>query len=126
MSPDKHGLEPNEYRQKWALARDNPMAAPNYAERRSALAKSIGLGRKRSEAARSAKGRGKRIAKAKSEAPAGLADDFIAISERHTVAETAEEQHRAIGYIAIHRLGKGDDLAQPNSSLLSQPFVARP
>jgi predicted transcriptional regulator len=46
-----HGLEPDEYRQKWGLARDYPMTAPNYAEKRSALAKSLGLGRKRAEAA---------------------------------------------------------------------------
>ncbi|RVD31002.1 transcriptional regulator, partial [Mesorhizobium sp. M4B.F.Ca.ET.019.03.1.1] len=34
------------YREKWGLARDYPMVAPNYAEQRSALAKASGLGRK--------------------------------------------------------------------------------
>lgn len=63
-----HGLEPNAYRQKWGLARDYPMTAPNYAERRSQLAKSIGLGRKKGEAAPAAKGRGRRGAKAKAPA----------------------------------------------------------
>jgi predicted transcriptional regulator len=41
-----YGLTPDEYRQKWGLARDYPMVAPNYAAQRSALAKSSGLGRK--------------------------------------------------------------------------------
>ncbi|MER8571371.1 MucR family transcriptional regulator [Mesorhizobium sp. M1409] len=41
-----YGLTPDEYRAKWDLPRDYPMVAPNYAAQRSALAKSIGLGRK--------------------------------------------------------------------------------
>ncbi len=41
-----HGLTPEEYRSKWALKSDYPMVAPAYAERRSKLAKEIGLGRK--------------------------------------------------------------------------------
>jgi predicted transcriptional regulator len=41
-----YGLTPDQYREKWGLPRDYPMVAPNYAEKRSALAKSIGLGRK--------------------------------------------------------------------------------
>ena len=40
-------LTPDQYRQKWGLAADYPMVAPNYAEQRRALAKSIGLGTKR-------------------------------------------------------------------------------
>jgi predicted transcriptional regulator len=64
----EHGLEPNEYRQKWGLARDYPMTSPKYAEQRSALAKTIGLGRKKGEAA-PAKRRGRR-AKETTEAPA--------------------------------------------------------
>jgi predicted transcriptional regulator len=42
-----HGMTPNEYRQKWGLNADYPMVAPNYAEQRRTLAKSIGLGTKR-------------------------------------------------------------------------------
>ena len=42
-----HGVSPAEYRQKWGLAPDYPMVAPNYAEQRRTLAKSIGLGTKR-------------------------------------------------------------------------------
>jgi predicted transcriptional regulator len=37
-------LTPDQYREKWGLGADYPMVAPNYAERRSALAKEIGLG----------------------------------------------------------------------------------
>ena len=43
----RFGLTPNEYRAKWELAPDYPMVAPSYATRRSALAKKLGLGRKR-------------------------------------------------------------------------------
>jgi predicted transcriptional regulator len=39
------GLTPEEYRERWGLAPDYPMVAPNYARRRSELAKRIGLGR---------------------------------------------------------------------------------
>jgi predicted transcriptional regulator len=42
-----HNMTPAEYRQKWGLSADYPMVAPNYAEQRRALAKSIGLGTKR-------------------------------------------------------------------------------
>jgi len=42
----KHGLTPEQYRQRWGLARDYPITAPAYAEARSELAKRIGLGRK--------------------------------------------------------------------------------
>jgi predicted transcriptional regulator len=42
-----YSLTPEQYRQKWGLAPDYPMVAPNYAEQRRSLAKSIGLGTKR-------------------------------------------------------------------------------
>jgi predicted transcriptional regulator len=42
-----HGLTPEQYRQKWNLRSDYPMVASNYAAQRSALARKIGLGRKR-------------------------------------------------------------------------------
>ena len=44
-----YGLTPNEYRAKWGLPSDYPMVAPSYAARRSELAKTLGLGRKRQE-----------------------------------------------------------------------------
>ncbi|TGU95015.1 transcriptional regulator [Mesorhizobium sp. M00.F.Ca.ET.151.01.1.1] len=56
-----YGLTPNEYREKWGLKADYPMVAPNYAERRSALAKASGLGRK--PAAKPAKGGNRRSAR---------------------------------------------------------------
>ena len=40
-----YGLSPEEYREKWGLARDYPMVAPAYAAARSHLAKTMGLGR---------------------------------------------------------------------------------
>lgn len=42
----EHGLSPDEYRSKWGLGKDYPMVAPAYADARSNLAKTIGLGRK--------------------------------------------------------------------------------
>jgi predicted transcriptional regulator len=41
-----YGLTPDAYRAKWNLPSDYPMVAPNYATRRSELAKEFGLGRK--------------------------------------------------------------------------------
>ncbi len=37
-------MTPEEYRERWGLSPDYPMVAPNYAKRRSHLAKEIGLG----------------------------------------------------------------------------------
>ena len=42
-----YNMTPEQYRQKWGLSADYPMVAPNYAEQRRKLAKSIGLGTKR-------------------------------------------------------------------------------
>jgi MucR family transcriptional regulator, transcriptional regulator of exopolysaccharide biosynthesis len=44
------GLTPEQYREKWNLPAIYPMVAPNYAAKRSALAKKIGLGQKRRRA----------------------------------------------------------------------------
>ncbi len=41
-----YNLTPEQYRARWNLPADYPMVAPNYAEKRRELAKSIGLGRK--------------------------------------------------------------------------------
>jgi predicted transcriptional regulator len=41
-----YDLSPEEYRDKWDLAHDYPMVAPNYAAARSALAKKMGLGQR--------------------------------------------------------------------------------
>lgn len=50
-----HGLEPDEYRARYGLPADYPMTAPNYAEKRRALAKQIGLGTKGRGGGRKAK-----------------------------------------------------------------------
>lgn len=42
----EYDMSPDEYRARWGLPPDYPMVAPSYSEARSALAKSIGLGRK--------------------------------------------------------------------------------
>ncbi len=47
-----YNMSPEQYREKWGLASDYPMVAPNYAEARSRLAKEMGLGQKRKRAAR--------------------------------------------------------------------------
>ena len=41
-----YGMTPDDYRKRWGLPADYPMVAPEYAEKRRALAKEIGLGRK--------------------------------------------------------------------------------
>lgn len=41
-----YNMTPEEYRERWGLPADYPMVAPNYAKKRSSLAKKIGLGRK--------------------------------------------------------------------------------
>ena len=43
----QYGLSPEDYREKWGLAADYPMVAPNYAKARSNLAKQMGLGQQR-------------------------------------------------------------------------------
>ncbi|WEQ50922.1 MucR family transcriptional regulator (plasmid) [Komagataeibacter oboediens] len=40
-----YGMTVNHYRERWGLPRDYPMVAPNYASRRSVLAREAGLGR---------------------------------------------------------------------------------
>lgn len=68
-----HSLTPQEYRAKWALKADYPMVAPSYAEARSALAKTMGLGRKAPEAAAPEKAPAKK-APARKRAPKAAAE----------------------------------------------------
>lgn len=42
-----YNMTPDQYRERWGLSPDYPMVAPNYATRRSNLAKDIGLGTRR-------------------------------------------------------------------------------
>ena len=55
----KHGLDPQSYRERYGLPPDYPMVAPSYAEKRSALAKAIGLGVPGARAEAKTKGRRK-------------------------------------------------------------------
>ena len=63
------GLTPEQYREKWGLPRDYPMVAPNYAARRSELARSMGLGQKRSGTTRLAAKTAATSSKVSGEAP---------------------------------------------------------
>ncbi len=47
----RHGLTPEEYRERYGLPRDYPMVAASYAAKRSELAKSTGLGQQRKKTA---------------------------------------------------------------------------
>ncbi len=44
-----YNMSPEEYRERWNLAHDYPMVAPNYAAKRRELAKKIGLGRQKGQ-----------------------------------------------------------------------------
>lgn len=48
----QYNMSPEEYREKWGLAPDYPMVAPNYAQARSDLAKKMGLGQQRGKRSR--------------------------------------------------------------------------
>jgi predicted transcriptional regulator len=62
-----YNMTPEQYRAKWNLLGDYPMVAPNYAQARSELAKTMGLGQKRrksppAKGGASAKGRRRKAA----------------------------------------------------------------
>jgi len=59
-----HGMTPQQYREKWGLPRDYPMTAPAYSERRSQMARDLGLGRKAGETPSAPSRRGRRAAAA--------------------------------------------------------------
>jgi predicted transcriptional regulator len=66
----KLGLTPEAYREKWGLPRDYPMVAPNYAAKRSELAKRAGLGQMRSKAAQAKAAANDALETAPAKAPA--------------------------------------------------------
>lgn len=45
---NSYGMTPDDYRKKWGLPNNYPMVAPEYASRRSNLARTIGLGKNHS------------------------------------------------------------------------------
>ncbi|MDF7674983.1 MucR family transcriptional regulator [Acetobacteraceae bacterium ESL0709] len=55
-----YGMTPEQYREKWSLPPEYPLVAPNYAKRRSALAREIGLGRNIGSASEGQRGANKR------------------------------------------------------------------
>ena len=83
-------LTPEQYIEKWNLPPDYPMTARGYSERRSALAKSLGLGRKAAQpveiAAKVKKPRPKPEAHVETEVPA---------SSPGVAPEPAEDQQQA-------------------------------
>ena len=66
-----HQLTPDQYRQRWGLAKTYPMVAPAYAAWRSALARQIGLGRKPAAAAPTAPSPPRRVGGRKKRPPEG-------------------------------------------------------
>src|SRR5215471_18320151 len=68
----RHGLSREEYLLRWGLRSDYPLTAPAYSERRSGLAKALGLGRKT----------GEQVATAAAAAPGGTARESQAASTR--------------------------------------------
>ncbi|ABS67482.1 transcriptional regulator, MucR family [Xanthobacter versatilis] len=59
-----YDMTPEAYREKWGLPHDYPMVAPSYAAARSELAKTMGLGQARKQAAPEKKAPGRRKASA--------------------------------------------------------------
>jgi len=45
----RYNMTPEQYRERWGLPHDYPMVSPNYAKKRSAMAKQQGLGTRRDE-----------------------------------------------------------------------------
>ena len=50
----QYNMTPEQYHERWGLPSDYPMVAPNYAAKRSELARQSGLGQQRRNAAKSA------------------------------------------------------------------------
>src|SRR5215472_11746889 len=50
----RDGLSRDEYLRRWGLRIDHPLTAPSYSERRSAIARALGLGRKGKRGGRAA------------------------------------------------------------------------
>jgi predicted transcriptional regulator len=55
-----HGLSPSAYRDRWGLKASHPLVAPSYSKRRSALALSLGLGRRAANPTRVSSDAGKK------------------------------------------------------------------
>jgi len=97
-----YNLTPADYRAKWNLPADYPMVAPNYAEARRALAKAIGLGRKKAptRAKAATKAPAAKVAAAKAPArgrkPAASASDANTKAPDAPAAEPAAKTRRKL------------------------------
>ncbi len=76
-----HGLTPDEYRQRYGLKSDYPMVAPSYSESRSAMAKTIGLGRKAGQKVEQAAGGAAKTARKGGKAALQAAKDTLGSGE---------------------------------------------
>jgi predicted transcriptional regulator len=54
----RHGLRVSDYLRRWKLPSDHPLTAPAYSQQRSAMARELGLGRKRGRPRRPRRARG--------------------------------------------------------------------
>ena len=81
-----YNMTPDQYRAKWGLPRDYPMVAPDYAERRSVLARSIGLGRKPGETGDTTKAIAKAPPKSSSKSAMGKKTGARSIARRPKAA----------------------------------------
>lgn len=66
-----HDLTPDDYRARYGLAADYPMVAPGYSEKRRAVAKALGLGRKPGESPPKRAGRPAKAAESSAPAKPG-------------------------------------------------------
>src|SRR5438309_11879649 len=79
----QHALNRDEYLSRWGLRSDHPLTAPAYSERRSTLAKALGLGRKPKAAVLAA------VMPTAAPTPADLVKDCQAIPERRRRSRSA-------------------------------------
>jgi predicted transcriptional regulator len=75
-----YGMTPDEYRAKWNLPQDYPMAAPAYAQARAAIAKNMGLG---------ASGRGGKPSRSKATKRTRPKKPIAAVPAPHPIAPAA-------------------------------------
>ena len=122
----RHGLTPQEYRDRYGLPRDYPMVAPAYSESRRAIAQRLGLGRK---------GQSTSVPVA-AEPPATasmVTTPKVAKAKRAPVASKPVQKEKAIESGAVAKPAKrasrqpaaAKDQKSKKSSLGEQPAVAK-
>ena len=104
-----YDMTPEQYREKWGLASDYPMVAPNYAAQRSALAVNIGLGQKRKAARWSRRTSNKAIMKLQRSSPqAQTCGLFLVSSRRRFQAEDGNLRRRDFRWPQHFGQSRGD------------------